>query len=157
MANGVTLTGDWRKLRHKFDRYTSLGEMMADDALYECAELVKDTLHKVVNSEPSPSNASQTVRRKGFDAPMYETGGMEESDSIVIDDYSNGSSKGYTVGGNPSKNHIRTGTSYEDIVVINSLGSEDIPARHMLEMAYDICQNDIERLTRKKVNDWLRS
>ena len=157
MANGIVLTGDWRKLRHKFERYTALGEMVADEALFECAELVRDTLHEVVNSAPSPANSPKTVKRKGFNYPLSETGAMQDNNSIVVDSYEDVSgTTGYIIKGNPYKTHERSGTEYEDIVYMNSVGGGNLPARDMLGIAYDICRADIEKLTRTKVNDWLR-
>ena len=158
MASGIVLTGDWRKLRHKFERYTEVGEMLSDQALYECAELVRDTLHEVVNSAPNPQNSPKTVKRKGFNYPMKETGDMEDNDSIKIYnhyDYTN-SVSGYVVQGSRNKYHERSGETYEDIVYWNSVGGGNIPARDMLGIAYDMCRAEIEKITRTKVNDWLR-
>jgi hypothetical protein len=155
MASGIALTGDWRKLRHKFERYTEVGEMFADEALYDCAELVRETLHQVVNSRPSPKNEESTIKRKGFDASLAETGHMKDDNSITITEQDFDGTKGYLVGGSPTKTHDRTEETYQDIVMINSEGGGNVPARDMLNIAYDRCRDDIEKLARSKINAWL--
>src|SRR3712207_8004763 len=81
----VTLTGDWRKLRHRFNRLSQFGQRGATHELYELAQEIKEALHETVNSAPSPRNAESTVKKKGFDNPLLETGGFMSNDSIVIE------------------------------------------------------------------------
>src|SRR3712207_7281194 len=61
----VTLTGDWRKLRHRFNRLSQFGQRGATHELYELAQEIKEALHETVNSAPSPRNAESTVKKKG--------------------------------------------------------------------------------------------
>lgn len=155
-STGIRLVGDWRKLRYKFERYTELGEYMADEVLYDCAEIVKDNMHKVANSEDFVRNAPETIRKKGANTPLHETFGMEDDDSIVITSSEYNGVPMYLVQGNPEKQHIRSGTSYEDIIAINSAGSSKIPPRDVLGISYDMSKADVERYARSSLNEWIR-
>ena len=153
---GIRLQGDWRKLRSKFERYTYAGEHMAEVTMAELAEFTREKLHEVVNSSPSPRNAPKTVKNKGFDNPLYETGGFMEDDSIVVlEDKSNGETI-FTIQGNPDKENDRSGTTYETIVAVNSSGGGHIPARDMLPIAFNLCEPELKSYARKSLNDWLR-
>jgi hypothetical protein len=152
MSDGVRLVGDWRKLRHRLDRFSEFGEAEADRILYECAEVVKNNMLDFINSEPSPNNAESTIRRKGFDAPLYETGKFrEDSDTISISDITFRGAHGYVVGGNPNMYHDRSKSSYENIVLANN-DKYDI-----LSIAYDRSKKEIESIARTSLNNWLFS
>lgn len=153
---GIQLQGDWRKLRSKFERYTYAGEHMAEVTMGELAEFTRQTLHEVVNSSPPPPNAEKTVKNKGFNNPMFETGGMMEDDSVVVlEDKSKGETV-FTIQGNPDKKHDRSKENYANIIAINSSGGGKIPARDMLPIAFNLCEPQIKSYARKSLNDWLR-
>lgn len=150
----IELRGDWRKLRHKFNRLSTLGQYMADEAIRDIAELVKKELHEAVNSSPPPPNAPSTVRRKGFNDPFKETGGFLSENSIYIDTRRDSDRTAYIVKGNPYFQHDRSEKSYEDILGILDKGSNKIPSRPVVEMTYDRLQREIESLTIKKARDY---
>lgn len=160
MARNIVLRGDWRKMRHKFDRLTDLGQHMADQALYNIALKVRDALHEEVNSSPPPPNTQSTAKRKGHDTPFLETGGMQEEDSIVItkEDVSRHRQnyEAYIVKGNPDKHHERTGTSYEDILGILEFGDGKIPPREVMTKTYDRLKHEIEALAIKEIQDFMK-
>src|SRR3712207_9203356 len=67
------------------NRLSQFGQRGATHELYELAQEIKEALHETVNSAPSPRNAESTVKKKGFDNPLLETGGFMSNDSIVIE------------------------------------------------------------------------
>lgn len=146
MAKHIQLRGDWRKLRHKFDRLSDLGQHMADEALQELAELVRDTLHETVNSAPPPPNADTTVKRKGFNYPLRELGGFAQDNSIVIDEIRESDRTTYVVKGNPHKTHERSKKTYDDVLGIVSEGGGNVPSRNVIEIAYDRRKNEVKAL-----------
>lgn len=152
----VELRGDWRKMRHAFDRMTELGREMADRMMSEVANDVRDELHKTVNSSPPPRNTESTERRKAHDTPLLETGGMQSDDSVVVEKEDSGDRAVYIVKGNPNKTHSRTGTSYEDILGIMEKGSVDIPARHIFSITYDRKKREIEAYAIKQAQDFMK-
>lgn len=141
--SAIHLRGDWRKLNHIARKLGDTSDYCKNELIQELAEDVKQTLYEVVNSSPNPRNTDSTVRRKGFNNPMFETGGFQEGDSIVATPYREGRKVSYCVQGNPNKIHDRTGESYDDIVSINSEGGENTPSRDLLEIAYDLKRDDI--------------
>lgn len=160
MSNGIQLRGDWRKLRHKFDRFSTLGQHMADNALSEIAERVKEELHQVINSSPPPPNTGSTAKRKGHYTPLLESGGMADSDSVVVTrdsvSVAGRSYDAFVVKGNPNKTHERTGTSYEDILGIVHSGGGGIPPREIFTITYDKMRSEIEKVAIREVKDYLR-
>ena len=154
MANNIRLVGDWRKLRHKFDRLSDLGQYMADQAIRELAEDVRKALHEEVNSSPPPPNAPSTEKRKGHNTPFLETGGFMEEDSIIVEEMGAGDRTAYIIKGNPTKTHERSGESYETILGILNEGTSTIPSRPVIDITYDRMKNEIEALTIKKVKDY---
>ena len=156
MAKHISLRGDWRKLRHKFDRLSDLGQHMADEAMQKIAEKVRDTLHEEVNASPPPPNAESTARRKGHNTPFLETGGMQNDDSIIIDKEEAGDRTAYVVKGNPNKYHERTDTSYEDILGILEFGDGRIPPREVMTKTYNRLEHEIEALAIKEVQDFMK-
>ena len=154
MANNIRLVGDWRKLRHKFDRLSDLGQYMADQAIRELAEDVREALHEEVNSSPPPPNAPSTEKRKGHNTPLLETGGFMDDDSIIIEEMDAGDRTAYIVKGNPTKTHGRSGESYETILGILNEGTSKIPSRPVIDITYDRMRSRIEALTIKKAKDY---
>lgn len=153
---GIQLKGDWRKLRRKFERYTYAGEHMAEVTMSELAEKTRQTLHDIVNSSPSPANAPKTIKNKGFDNPLLETGGMMDDDSVVTLTDTSKWETIFTVQGNPDKVHERSKKTYDHIIKINSEGGGNIPAREMLPIAFNLCEPELKSYARKSLNDWLR-
>lgn len=152
----IYLKGDWRKLRHKFDRMSDLGQFMADRVLYSVAQQVRDELHQVVNSAPPPPNAPATEKKKGFNYPLRETGGMSQDDSVVITPVKLKDRTAYVVQGNPGKLHERTGKSYQDILTILEEGDGRlIPARHAMEITYDRTKGLVERYAIKSAKEYI--
>lgn len=133
---------------------------MADNALAEIADRVKEELHNVINSSPSPANADSTSKRKGHSTPLLETGGMAQSDSVVVakDNVSvaGRSYDAYIVKGNPNKTHDRTGTSYEDILGIVDRGDGNIPPREIFTITYNNMRREIESIAVREIKDYLR-
>ena len=154
MANNIRLVGDWRKLRHKFDRLSDLGQYMADQAIREIAEDVREALHEEVNSSPPPPNAPSTEKRKGHNTPLLETGGFMEDDAIIVEDMDMGDRTAYIVKGNPRKTHERSGKNYETILGILNEGTSTIPSRPVIDITYDRMKNEIEALAIKKARDY---
>jgi len=154
MANNIRLVGDWRKLRHKFDRLSDLGQYMADQAIREIAEDVREALHEEVNSSPPPPNAPSTEKRKGHNTPLLETVGFMEDDSIVVEEMGAGDRTAYIVKGNPNKSHKRSGENYETILGILNEGTSTIPSRPVIDITYDRMKNEIEALAIKKAKDY---
>jgi hypothetical protein len=154
MANNIRLVGDWRKLRHKFDRLSDLGQYMADQAIRELAEDVREALHEEVNSSPPPPNAPSTEKRKGHNIPLLETGGFMEEDSIIVEEMDAGDRTAYIIKGNPTKTHERSGESYETILGILNEGTPTIPSRPVIDITYDRMKNEIEALAIKKAKDY---
>lgn len=154
MAKNIELRGDWRKLRHKFDRLSDLGQYMADQAIREIAEDVREALHEEVNSSPPPPNAPSTEKRKGHNIPLLETGGFTEDDSIVVEEMDAGDRTAYFVKGNPNKSHERSGENYETILGILNEGTPTIPSRPVIDITYDRMKNEIEALAIKKAKDY---
>ena len=154
MAKNIELRGDWRKLRHKFDRLSDLGQYMADQAIREIAEDVREALHEEVNSSPPPPNAPSTEKRKGHNTPLLETGGFMEDDSIIVEDMDMGDRTAYIVKGNPRKTHERSGKNYETILGILNEGTPKIPSRPVIDITYDRMKNEIEALAIKKARDY---
>ena len=154
MANNIRLVGDWRKLRHKFDRMSDLGQYMADQAIREIAEDVREALHDEVNSSPPPPNAPSTEKRKGHSTPFLETGGFMEDDSIIVEDMDMGDRTAYIVKGNPNKTHERSGENYETILGILNEGTPTIPSRPVIDITYDRKKKEIEALAIKKARDF---
>lgn len=154
MARNIQLVGDWRKLRHKFDRMSDLGQYMADQAIRELADSVRDALHDEVNSSPPPPNAPSTEKRKGHSTPFLETGGFMEDDSIIVDEIDAGDRTAYIVKGNPSKYHERSGESYESILGILNEGTPTIPSRPVIDITYDRMKGEIQALAIKKARDY---
>lgn len=151
MASGVVLRGDWRKLNSKFNRMARGAETFLDETLSELADEVKEKLHEVVNSSPAPSNTPLTVAKKGFDAPLMETGGMM-GDSIVAERTFVNGNRAYVVKGNPNMTHPRSGTSYEDIIAIAENGGGTVPARHVLSITYDQLKPQLEATIIRNAN-----
>jgi hypothetical protein len=157
MGRNIELRGDWRKLRHKFDRLTDLGQHMADQSIQKIAERVRDVLHEEVNSSPPPPNAPSTEKRKGHNTPLLETGGMQKDDSVIIEKQDAGDRTAYIVKGNPNKFHDRTGTSYEDILGILEWGDGGaIPPREVMTKTYNRLEHEIEALAIREVQDFMR-
>ena len=154
MANNIRLVGDWRKLRHKFDRLSDLGQYMADQAIREIAKDVREALHEEVNSSPPPPNAPSTEKRKGHNTPLLETGGFMEDDSIVVEEMDAGDRTAYIVKGNPNKSHKRSEENYETILGILNEGTSIIPSRPVIDITYDRKKKEIEALTIKKAKDY---
>lgn len=154
MARYIQLVGDWRKLRHKFDRLSDLGQYMADQAIREIAEDVREALHEEVNSSPPPPNAPSTEKRKGHNTPLLETGGFMEEDSIEIAEINLKDRTAYIVKGNSKKIHERSGESYETILGILNEGTPTIPSRPVIDITYDRMRSRIEALAIKKAKDY---
>lgn len=154
MANHIQLVGDWRKLRHKFDRLSDLGKYMADQAIREIADNVRDALYEEVNSSPPPPNAPSTEKRKGHSTPFLETGGFMDDDSIIVEGIDAGDRTAYFVKGNPRKTHERSGENYETILGILNEGTPMIPSRPVIDITYDRMRGEIEALTIKKARDY---
>lgn len=154
MAKNIELRGDWRKLRYKFDRLSDLGQYMADQAIREIAEDVREALHEGVNSSPPPPNAPSTEKRKGHNIPLLETGGFMEEDSIIVEEMDAGDRTAYIIKGNPTKTHERSGESYETILGILNEGTPTIPSRPVIDITYDRMKNEIEALAIKKAKDY---
>lgn len=160
MDNGVKLKGDWRKLRHILGKMTEGRKLLADEILQDLAEEVRQKLHEVVNSEPSPHNAKSTVEKKGFDAPLHWTSvtdgtGMIDDDSIIVEKKYDGDRYMYIIKGNPEKTNSRTGTSYEEIVTIAETGSDKIPPRSVLSITYSEMEGKIKRVCNKRLAEKL--
>ncbi len=154
MTKNIELRGDWRKLRYKFDRLSDLGQYMADQAIREIAEDVREALHEEVNSSPPPPNAPSTEKRKGHNTPFLETGGFMDDDSIIVEEMDAGDRTAYIVKGNPTKTHERSGESYETILGILNVGTSTIPSRPVIDITYDRMKNEIEALAIKKAKDY---
>lgn len=149
--SGITLVGDWRKLRHRIDRYSEFGEEEADNIIYECAELVKENMLSYINSEPSPRNQQKTIYNKGFDAPLHETNQFREnSDTICISDIEYDGARGYLVEGNPEEINERSGTDYQEIVDRNN------KKWNIFSISYDMSKDEVEKYCRTSLNEWLR-
>lgn len=154
--NNITLRGDWRKLNPIAKKLGDTSDYFKNELMSELAEEVRTALHEVVNSLPPPSNASSTVERKGFNAPLYETGGMEDDESVVATPYIEGRKVSYIIQGNSEILHSRTGTSYEDILGINEEGGGNVPGRFAIEIAYDRKSEDIKRLCINRLREYWR-
>ena len=156
--NGIVLKGDWRKARRIFGNMTDLNKIYADEVIEELAHEVKDKLEEVLDSEPSPSNAPSTVRRKGFDSPLYEKGELQDDSSVIIErDIDKRSKKHvYTIKGNPNKYDSRTGLSFEDIVTLAETGGGNVPSREVLTITYNELSSKIEDICLKRFNSELR-
>lgn len=153
---GIQLQGDWRKLRHKFERHTRAGEYLAEITMGELAEFTRATLHEVVNSSPAPPNAPKTIRNKGFDNPMLELGGFMRDDSIVVKEDKTSRETVFNVLGNPDMTHKRSKETYDQILFINSEGGGKTPNRDIIPIAFNLCEPEIKNYARKSLNDWLR-
>lgn len=143
--SGIQLKGDWRKLNHIAKNLGDTSDNFKNELIADLAEGVRQSLYQVVNSSPPPRNADSTVKNKGFDNPMMETGGFMDDDSIVATPYQDGKKVGYIVQGNPNMNHERSDTTYDEIVLINSEGGGNVPGRDLLEIAFDMNRGEIER------------
>ncbi len=171
--NNIELRGDWRKLRHKVDRYSRLGEKLSREIMEDLAEEVRLALHEAVNSSPPPPNAESTAKRKGHNTPLLETGGFQEDNSIVVNQAFEGDRITYKVMGNPDKihsrtklsydkvmgnpdkTHSRTKLSYDKILGILNDGGGNIPPRPVVDITYDRMTPKIKKVAVMKVREYL--
>jgi hypothetical protein len=155
MANGIVLKGDWRKLRHRFGSYCEAPLHEVNELLRDVAEDFKQSLHEVVNSSPPPENKESTVKRKGFNNPLMETGGFMDENSIAVTPYFDNGRRAYLVHGNPDIIHSMSGLTYEDIVVISEVGGGNVPPREVLTKAYAEYSEEAKRHIISKLNEAL--
>lgn len=157
--NNIELRGDWRKLRHKVDRYSRLGEKLSREIMEDLAEEVRLALHEAVNSSPPPPNAESTAKRKRHNTPLLETGGFQEDNSIVVNQAFEGDRITYKVMGNPSKDkdkvHPRTKLSYDKVLGIVNDGGGNIPPRPVVDITYDRMTPKIKKVAVMKVREYL--
>lgn len=153
--NNIELRGDWRKLRHKVDRYSRLGEKLSREIMEDLAEEVRLALHEAVNSSPPPPNAESTAKRKGHNTPLLETGGFQEDNSIVVNQAFEGDRITYKVMGNPDKIHSRTELSYDKVLGIVNDGGGKIPPRPVVDITYDRMTPKIKKVAVMKVREYL--
>lgn len=155
--SGIHLRGDWRKLNPMAKKLGDTSDYFKNELIAELAEEVREALVDVVSSHPDPDNADSTVNRKGFNAPMEETGTLtNNSDAIVATPLEEGRKVGYIIEGNPNMMHRRTGVPYSDIIAINSLGGGSTPSRDLLDIAYDRKREEIKRHCIMKVKEHWR-
>ena len=156
--SGIILKGDWRKARRILGNMTEINKAFANDIIEDLAFEVRDKLEEVLDSNPSPSNAPSTIRRKNFDASLYEKGELQEDSSIVIEkDIESKSGKCiYTIKGNPNKYDSRTGLSFEEIVTLSETGGGNVPAREVLTITYSELSSKIEDICLRRFNSELR-
>lgn len=130
--NGMSLTGDWRKLRGFLaNSETTVEEINAE--IRKEAEALRDDVKKLIPFYSVP-NAKSTISHKGGDTPLFETGGLEEN--IDVFDYNEGAKKQYyIVKGNPDEVSPRTGLTYEILLDILEEGTHYIPPRPILSIA----------------------
>lgn len=151
--NTIQLRGDWRKLNHIAKKLGDTSDFAKNELIAELAEEVRESVHEVVNSSPPPRNAESTIVRKGFDNPMYETGGFMEDDSIIAQPFLEGRKISYIIKGNPYMTHERSDETYDDILAINSLGGGNVPSRDIFDIAYDRKREEIRRTCIMKLKE----
>lgn len=149
MSVSIQLTGDWRKLRHAYDRLDKMDSSEARDLIRYCAEIVQQSLEEVVTGYLPPSNAQSTVNRKGFDNPMTETGAI--ASNIIIKENSKGDSYGFKVQGS-STAHSRSNTPYEQVFAYNEDGGAKIPGREAMLIAYSRVSGQVQDYCIKRLS-----
>lgn len=152
---GCALTGDWNKLRN----FIKSGQEyidLANDVIREEAEKIRDSVEKEIPFYRVP-NADSTIRRKGKNAPLEESG-VFKSQGIVVNEYGSrdkGYKKYFVVQGNDSL-HVDTGgrnhegISYKDLLEIMENGASNtgrgsnIPPRPVLTITFDRLKGQLE-------------
>jgi len=119
----VQFLGDWQRMFRWLDelpdRLDGLLEDIRDEALEHLAERAKA---RILGKAVRPPNAPSTVRRKGFNWPLVETG--EYVNMIGV--YGSGEDKW---AGLPDGVHAPSGLSYSVLWRIHTFGVGRIPPR----------------------------
>lgn len=169
---GYGLTGDWNRLRSFLKGGSDLVDLV-NEVLEEEANKIRDAIEsEIPYGEP---NADYTVRRKGADRPLEESGEYKE-DGIIVKEYSSrdkGFKKYFIIQGNKDKlvesgGRDHNGINYADLLEIMENGSETagkshsvhIPARPVVRITYDrlksSLESDIVAKTRSAIHEAIR-
>ena len=81
---GIYLKGDWRKLWRTAKKLNTLCEVIEDEIMPEVIEDFQRAISETVLSNPAPANAPRTVKRKGHQASLVETGEMADESSQKV-------------------------------------------------------------------------
>lgn len=152
--SGLALTADWNKSRRALNGLRQLPEDV-NRAVREEAERIAQAVKMNMPFEQGTDNAETTVKRKGSNAPLFESGGLEGS--IGVSEYSDAGAHAttsnkryYVIKG--SKDKVSTpdgrdhGITYEKLLEIMEygcdhsgyLGMVSIPERPILSVTWDM-------------------
>lgn len=155
--SGYALTGDWNRLRS----FLKDGQEMIDlvnDVLEEEANKLREAVQNEIPFYQVP-NAQSTVRRKGQNSPLHESGVLQ-SQGIVVNEYGSrdrGFKKYYVVEGNKdlkveSGGRDHNGINYSDLLTImenggsgGKNGSVNIPPRPVLTITFNRFKSSLEK------------
>lgn len=154
---GYVLTGDWGRLRS----FLSSGQEFVDgvnEVIKEEAEHIREEVSSEIPFSQNP-NAESTIKRKGFNAPLLESG-VYKSQGIVVNEYGSrdkGFKMYYVIQGNDqlaveSGERDHDGLTYAGLLEIMENGSSagrggavNIPKRPVLTITFDREKSKLER------------
>lgn len=92
------------------------------------AEYLRDRIvENIMRADKFVPNAPATIRKKGFNHPLYETGLLSESIEYTVDTHGNNADVIVGVF-NPER---------AEIAVVNEYGNDRIPSRPFLRLTFD--------------------
>lgn len=158
---GISLTGDWRRLRGVMQRFAMTPEIV--DTLIEAeANIIRQRVIATIKFNGFEPNADSTVRRKGFDKPLVESGVFGSVEGIVIDTIEANGKKYYIVKGNPNLTVDRDNeTTYEQLAEHLEYGATtpqgaDIPARPTFTTVHDQMRDELPKYIIQKLREEYR-
>lgn len=153
MANGIALKGDWRKLRPMANKLQQMPQEYEDDVMPLLVKETEDALKVAIDCNLPPPNADSTVKRKGFNRTLVETGNFPNAithTEASYKDYKSRARKAYLVTADENIHHARTNTSYKDILGIVDQGGGRVPARHLLAQSFDLVDDKLKAIAIKR-------
>lgn len=170
---GYALTGDWNRLRGFLKGGQGLVDLV-NETLQEEAQKIRDAIENEIPYDAVP-NAPRTVKNKGFNAPLLESG-TYGSEGIVVNEYSardKGFKKYYIIEGNKDKlvesgDRPHDGLTYAGLLEIMEEGRSNtgrgssivIPKRPIVTITFDrmkaSLESEIIAKTRSAIHEAIR-
>lgn len=131
------ITGDWDEILKLCKNFSKDFKQEGSDYIKEQANMVKETVQsKIRSGEGMTSLKPNTIKKKGSDIKLIETGSLLDSISVELGDLS------FVVrptGDNPS------GLTNEQQAIYHEFGTEKIPPRPFMKPTFEEVEPKLEK------------